>query len=144
MLPAIVLLAMLAWRAQLESAINHLVGEWAVGMVTLVSIFWLMHLVLRGRWKQLAICMVVCVVAGTLLMMGAGAIIPLNFHGLTGYWTIYNWSAAVLAIAFQLVLPAAAVFGLILANAIRLSKLGRATRPRQILNPDTFHQAGKA
>lgn len=144
MLPAIVLLAMLAWRAQLESAINHLVGEWAVGMVTLVSIFWLMHLVLRGRWKQLAICMVVCVVAGTLLMMGAGAIIPLNFRGLTGYWTIYNWSAAVLAIAFQLVLPAAAVFGLILANAIRLSKLGRATRPRQILNPDTFHQAGKA
>ena len=143
MVPAVFLLAMMAWRAQMEMANGRWISEWIVGVVSIVSFLSLLYLVVRGHWKQIAICILVSVVVGTLLMKGAESLIAINRRGMTGYWTLSNWSAAVLAIGFQLVLPAAAILERLGISAGRIAKVFRISRRRQTRNKDVLQSTGQ-
>ena len=144
MVPAVLLLVMMAWQAQLNMAHGRWISEWFVGLVTAFSFFALVHLVIRGRWKQIGICVVVSLVAGTVLMKGAESVVGIQNPGMTGYWTAWNWLSAVIAFAFQLSLPAAAFLGFLSANADRFRKWTGTSKSSRTLRNGTFRPAGDA
>ncbi len=105
--PAIVMSALVCWRALQSSRNGSQLADTIAGVMAMLTVWALFALLRHQQWKTLGIGIGLSMLVATLLMFGAQASIRLETPGVTGYWTIAAWSMAVLAAAAQIVMPLA-------------------------------------
>lgn len=105
--PAILMLALVCWRALQSRQDNYLISDVIAGVMAALSVWAVFTLMRLQSWKIMGASIVLSMLVATLLMFGAQATIPLRSPGMIGYWTLGAWFTSVCAASAQIVMPMA-------------------------------------
>lgn len=105
--PAIVMLALVSWRALQSSRSAYLIPDTIAGVMAAMSVWAVFVLMRYQKWTILGASIALSMLLATMLMFGAQASFPLRNPGMIGYWTLSAWLTSTCAAAAQIVMPMA-------------------------------------